>query len=261
MALYLSVFGQTLLMKNLAKTLTILSAFLFIGCALPRPISKLTTEHHTESKWVVGRQFVTKSKEGVSVTLAYYKNEGDQLIFDALLENRSDVPILANPNWISILSLNASGDTTQIINAIDPEGMLLDYDKEASRQEAHIANQSLSNLIYSTSDLVATVSDQTNQSLNTEERNGRYNNREFWYNQRQADYDRSEAYLESIKNTRLYWEEIPIRKTTVGPNEFIDGKLFFPRDENASTYIIEFQFPESPTKFHFRFKHELVKAF
>lgn len=248
-------------MKNLAKTLTILSTFLFIGCALPRPISKLTTEHHTESKWVVGRQFVTKSKEGVSVTLAYYKNEGDQLIFDALLENRSDVPILANPNWISILSLNSNGDTTKIINAIDPESVILDYDKAASRQEAHIANQSLSNLIYSTTDLVATVSDESNPNLTTEELNRRNADRALWYNQRQADYDRSEAYLESIKNTRLYWEEIPIRKTTVGPNEFIDGKLFFPRDENASTYIIEFQFPESPTKFHFRFKHELVKAF
>ena len=109
-------------------------------------------------------------------------------------------------------------------------------------------------------DLIATVSDETNPNVSREQADINYNKREWERQNRLADMGRQEAYLESIRNTRLYWEEAPIRRTTVGGNEYVDGRLFFNRTKNASFFRIKFVIPDAGV-FEFNYKHELIKPF
>lgn len=232
---------------------------LFSSCVSPLPISRLSPDE-AQGKWIAGRKYLTQSVGDYSLTLSFYKSDGNLLLFDALFENLSNEEIDFSPLQGRIVAQKMDKTEISTLYPIDPESKLLEYDKTESRERARLANQSISNVVIATSDLIATVAEDTNPNLSQEQANANYNQRERDGQNRLADMDRQEAYLESIKNTRLYWEEAPIRRTTVGSNEYVEGKLFFERTKEAAFYTITFDIPNAG-KFAFEFKHELIDPY
>lgn len=234
------------------STLLILSS-----CISPLPISRLNPDD-SEGKWVAGRKHVSQTNGDYSLTLSFYKSDGNLLLFDALFENFGTKEVDFSPMYARIIAQDMDKNEISKLTPLDPESKLLEYDKTVSRERARLANQSISNTVMATSDLLATVADETNPTISREQADINYNQREYDRQNRLADMDRQESYLESIKNSRLYWEEAPIRRTTVGGNEYLEGRLFFERTKEAAFYTITFELPDAGL-FSFKYKHELIK--
>ena len=230
-------------MKNSIKFIFLILLLALSGCATPLPVSQLTSGAEN-SRWVQGREYLSQTINGLTVTLSYYKNEGNLLVFDVLVDNASQRGIEVHSGQARIKSFDQNQLEIDSKNAIDPEDKLLEFDKTASRQQAQIANEAAANAVFATADLVATISDETNPNISKAEADARFNDRLLWSQDRQNDYDRQQAYLEKIKNTRLYWEEAPLRRTTVSHNEYINGRIFFERDVLATNYQISYSIPK-----------------
>ncbi|WP_420385176.1 hypothetical protein [Roseivirga sp.] len=235
-----------------------LSAIL-ISCASPLPISQLSSDE-TPGRWVAGRKYITQTQGDQSLTLSYYRNEGNMLIFDALFENQGSQAIEFSPGYAQIIGLNEEKQEISRALAIDPEEKLLEFDKSESRAKAQLSNQITSNALFATTDLIATVVEETDPQISRAETDASYNRREWDRTDRLNDINRQESYLESIRNTRLYWEEAPIRRTTVLSNEYIEGRFFFDRNNDAKFYIISFDIPDAGV-FTFQFEQQLIKPF
>lgn len=48
--------------------------------------------------------------------------------------------------------------------------------------------------------------------------------------------EKQEDYAESIKNNRLNWEQVPIRRTDILPQQFVNGRIFFEPNTVAKYY-------------------------
>ncbi len=239
---------------NLAISLSLILSLL-ISCATPQPLSKLSTES-PDSQWVSGRQYIQKEVNAIGIRLAYYKNEDDLLVFDAYIDNYSDEILELNPTHVELISLNTNKEIISTVRAVDPEKMLKDYDTQEAREKAQLANETTANAVFATTDLVATIADESNSKLSEEEKDRRFNQRLYWTNDRLANTEQQENYIEHIKNTRLYWEEIPIRRTDLKPKHFLDGRLFFNRNTQASYYQVVFHLPND--KLVFDFKQDMI---
>ena len=106
-------------MNRQLLTLLLLSALAY-SCASPIPISKLSANDN-EGKWIAGRKFITKELNGHYITLSYYRNDGDMLIFDVLYDNRSSDTLIFDPSnaLISAYAPDMFHLSTQ--KAVDPE--------------------------------------------------------------------------------------------------------------------------------------------
>jgi hypothetical protein len=213
-------------------------------------LSKLTSES-PDSRWVSGRQYLQKESLGIGVNLAYYKNEDNLLIFDAYIENFSIESIEINPTQIELISMDSNKEIISKVKAVDPEEMLTNYDKKEARVKADLANDMTTSLFLATTNLVSTIADEKDSELSEEEKDRRFNQRLYWLNDNQIDMGRQEDYIESIKNTRLYWEQVPIRRTDILPQQYLDGRVFFERNTAAKYYQIVFNLPKESLRFEF----------
>lgn len=245
-------------MKFKTIKLLLFSQLFIFACATPLPISQLVTESD-QSRWIAGRQYTQLQGKDMSIGLSYYKNEGNTLIFDVMIDNYSDQEIHIDPTSIEIVSLDQSKHVINRSLAIDPESKLLDYDRRASIQKADLANDASANFVLSATDLATTIAEERDPNLTEKEKDRRFNQRLYWDEQDELATMRKEAYLESLKNTRQYWEEAPIRKTDMGPQEYIDGKIFFHRIKSAGFYQVIFK-TATGEEFKFEFKQQIIPA-
>ena len=245
-------------MKNSIKIFVTACILGLSGCAGPLPISQLNSQQEN-GRWVQGREYLSQTIDGLTVTMSYYKNEDNLLVFDVLIDNASQRNIEVHPGQSSIKALSESKSEINFIAAVNPEDKLLEFDKTASRQQAQIANDALANAVLSTADLVSTISDESNPNVSQAEADARFNDRLLWSQDRQNDFAREQAYLEEIKNTRLYWEEAPLRRTTVGSKEYVNGRIFFERDLKAKYYQVIYSVP-NVGNFVFDYEQKVIPA-
>ncbi|GEM_PF-2747138 len=229
-------------MKNSIITLALASFLALTGCVAPLPISQLNSQE-ANGRWVSGREYLTQTQNGVTVTLSYYKNRDNVLIFDALVDNLTASDVEVTPTQFQIKALSEDLEPIMGQFAVDPEEMILRYDKDASRQQAQLANDAVANTIFATTDLVATVAESTNPNISQAEADARFNNRMLLSQDRDINFDRGQAYLEDIKNTRLYWEDAPLRRSTVSNKEYVNGRVYFEREVKAKYYQIIYELP------------------
>lgn len=238
--------------------LSALALFLIASsCVSPIPISQLSNEKE-EGRWISGRKFLSQQEGNHILTLSYYKNEGEMLIFDMLYDNRSKEEIIFNPTMASIQALSADKKLLSHEKGLDPESKLLRIDIEESRERAYEANQAISNLILTATEASLDIAQINDPELSEEEKRLATAERDRFRFERRANMADQEAYLRSIRNSRVYWEEAPVRKTTVGSNEYISGKLFFPRNREAKYYLVDIDIP-GKAKFKFEFEQEIIK--
>ena len=245
-------------MKNSIKLSLLASILLITGCITPLPISQLEPQRE-DSRWDSGREYLSQTENSVTVTLSYYRNEDNILVFDVVVDNQSGNEFEAHSGQWTITSQKFNKDTIDILAPEDPEAILLEFDKVESIQKARIANDQVTNVILATADLAATIADEANPNVSRAEANARFNNRMIWSKDRQVDLGRQSAYLNEIQNTRQYWEEAPLRRTTLGSKEYISGRLFFEREMTAKFYSIRAVIPEIGT-FTFDFEQWLIPA-
>jgi len=63
--------------------------------------------------------------------------------------------------------------------------------------------------------------------------------------------EKQEDYAENKKNTRLDWEQVPIRRTDILPQQFVNGRILFEPNTVAKYYQIVFNLPKESLRFEF----------
>lgn len=180
------------------------------------------------------------------------------LIFDVLYDNRSLENINFDPSMTSIQAWSAEKKLLSDEQALDPESKILSIDLDESRQKAHQANQSISNVILTATESTIDIAQFNDPNMTEEEKRLATAERDRFRFERRGNLADQQAYLQSIRNSRMYWEEAPVRKTTVGSNEYISGKIFLPRNRDAKYYLIDIQIP-GKAQFKFEFEQEIIK--
>ncbi len=237
---------------------------LFIGtlfitaCSTPQPVSRLVPLEPT-NKWWHGREVMELPEErGVVMDVVFQKSTQQYLILDVRVQNFSDQPVLVDPLQFSMEGL--MGDTMTSIaaplKAFDPEMILLNLDKSASREIAEGQNSASLELLSLTLDAASDIS-SIGKDEDLQERAQEMEDREI----RRADYEIEQSNrdyrLGSLAEQREYWEYETIRKTSLEPNYELKGSLFFPRQNEAS--FIHFKGVVEGRVFQVIFRQRLFK--
>jgi len=239
-------------MRRLNYILGFLLLVIVQACA-PRPVFRMTPRaKHTT--FVEGTEYVHRQRNGIKLTIAYYRHFSKLFAMDVTIENNTDSVLRVDPTQFSYDAFNyyrgpIPGDSAKVIasrRAKNPESEILKKDLAISRSVAH---QKTSNLLYgigqaltvaggAITDSTQVQQNQTAQDLQTNALNHEIGSRNRALKR------------QSLRTQRRIWQMKTIRKTDLFPGDFIQGYVFFRNEKDASGYM-----------FHYDVAHAHFKVF
>ncbi len=211
----------------------------------PRPVLRLhPLVPEPEIKWLQGKEYVKLETEESILYLAFYKQYRDYVAFDISIFNRSDEPILIQPERfyfkpLSIIVEKSRKISLDTVYAVDPEQKLLEIDKTLASRDAAYATALGYDILGSFFDVtyhLATLGkEKTEEEKQTEELQDQ--TRELNRLYRDVEYEKTVSKLES---ERSLWEFKAIRKTTLPPGFSLHGLIFFPIKYQAKEIQLNF---------------------
>jgi hypothetical protein len=220
----------------------------------PKPVYQLKPMAE-ESRWYLGQEFVKSDAENIEIAVAFERTVGSYWIFDVEIANLSDQAVLVAPEKFYIKPMQGRSDTIisagKYIYAINPEQKLLEIDKHIAREEAHYASAMGTDATISILDLfsdIATIGkEKTPEEIEQEEHEDA--EREASRTDTEIRHENS---MNQLVDMRGNWENLTLRKTTLFPGYFIDGKVYFPAKRNVN--YLELSFPVENTLSTFVFQ-------
>lgn len=106
-------------------------SLVFAHCA-PAPIVNFNVLDSDNTYWIDGQEIALESTCGIDAHMAYSHHTDDHIFFDVVLENNGDDTFLIDPSTILVTDLLSRNEFL----IIDPEAVILQKRKEASRREA-----------------------------------------------------------------------------------------------------------------------------
>lgn len=240
-------------MKNL-----ILSVFVYIlfitGCA-PEPVFRLESQQDDVLNYR-GMEYLHSEGENSSVTMAYYRHIGQQIVMDVEIVNYSDSLVqIDTPNFKYSAKheySNGSYDPLYGGTAVDPEQVILNLDLASSRAEANERTSQMLDGITVAANIASDVANAGERT--TEELNQRDNQRTREAIERSERRDHFYARVSSLNEQRAYWETEVLRKTDLYPEESIAGEVRFPVIEDAN--VVEFSVIVGGEEHHFVYQQK-----
>ncbi len=228
----------------------LLAAILYISliasCATPLPISKLEPYQPTETYWLNGTEVITQTQDQLSVEIGFLKRDGLLYSFDVLITNQSNETILIDPTLFSYKPITTRDDTLIQVNATDPEKMILNAEITASRLDAERQRKIGQGLFFGAIELAADIADEDSDYENTTLQNTTVELMEI-----DLEKDR-------VLSNQVYWENGPIRKTSLLPEHYIQGEIFMEWTKKAEIIVVTL--PIGEQIFEFPFKQTLIEV-
>ena len=156
----------------------------------------------------------------IKLLIAWDAQENYSLSFNTLIYNESKSPILVDPATAFCIlipdSSNSSIAATVRTAACDPETQLKQLNSDLIKENSSYGKQQLANAGVSILDFVATVTSKgkTDNSSN----DSLIETQEKSHNET----------ITRINKQQTYWTNTVIRKTTLLPGSFLQGKIVFP---------------------------------
>ena len=239
-------------MKKALTPLSILPVLILASCASPLPISKLTPVNPENSYWINGMEITRQTIDSVDVELGFIRREGPLYVFDVAITNRRTTPLLVNPSEFIYFSTSAKGDTLSHILAENPEHRILSEELRLAQLEADSKNNATSSLISATVELASNIAMAADaDSENEEDYTYEANHLEEAY---RINYETNQAI-----DQRSYWETSSLRKTTLFPEHYIQGQVFFKWTQNADQIWV--LLPVENIEFEFMYRQHLYRAY
>lgn len=241
-------------MKAILQVATL--AFFLSSCAAPQPVSRLNPLQEPVY-WSYGAKFVQlPAQEDLQMEVAFIRSTAQHLLFEVTLQNRSNQTFLVTPEVFRLQPLGIDRRPLPVaaLPAADPEQILLELDKQESKQVAEDANQATIAMLNSALNIVEDIS-STSKSVDAEERALRMQERQeddAYYANREYE---NEMELISISEQRSYWANNTIRRTHLKPGFEMTGLVFFPRYNDAS--LLEARFPVEHLEFSVPYRQVL----
>ncbi|MGM0744731.1 hypothetical protein [Rhodohalobacter sp.] len=234
------------------KTLLVIafiSTILIFGCA-PEPVFRLESQEDDVLNYR-GMEYLHSEGENSSVTMAYYRHIGQQVVMDVEIVNYSGSLVqidTANFKYSAKREYpNGSYDPLDGGTAIDPEQVILDLDLASSRAEANERTSQVLDGITVAANIASDVASAGERTA--EEQNQRDNQRTREAIERSERRDQFYARVSSLNEKRAYWETEVLRKTDLYPEESIAGEVRFPMVEDAN--VVEFSVIVGDEEHHF----------
>ena len=225
------------------------------GCS-PKPVFRM--EPATEkTEFSQGTEYLYLEKDGIEVTLSYYRHLGKYFVMDVEIVNDTDSVLRVDPQqfgydaykFTSVVIPWDSKNKMTSSKAVNPEKELLKTDKAIARKKA---NQNTAALLFAIGQAAYIGSAIAADS--EEEREEIYEQSEETYTSYENNQYRRNLEKQWLRDKREVWEIDALRITDLYPGEYIRGYLFFDNQPNARGYIIRFEPGEKVFNFFFQQK-------
>ncbi len=256
--------------KGLLIIGTALIAVQMSGCMVETETLYRADPVSTNTVWQSGEEFQTKTKDSLTVSIAFENELGGALTFYMVVGNLGPDTVLAAPErfyfygpyqkvsgrWIYQLGITEY-DTSRGIDttyAINPESQLAAINSQVTQANATYSTNNTLNAAAALLNLVGDVATIGKNKTEEQQRNEEHQQRsvEKSETENQINY---ESRINQLNNERDYWQSATLRKTTLFPNTAIGGKVCFPVNPYAQAFklivpidttTIEFDFKQSP---------------
>lgn len=245
-------------LKIKISTILIILPILFGCISMPNPVYKLkATSIDKDGFWVNGREYHNLRNENIEMDISFDEVKRDLLSFDVIITNIRDENITIDQDIIkaafdireAIYEEKYNGYTQKkvkvetgefkeyvfIDEAIDPETVILDLEKEIKQTESLYesikSSNSAANLLDAIVD-IATIGSKTSEELEEDrlkDKRRRENN--------MRTEQKYEKEIINLRNDKELWENQSIRKNTLKPEDSIRGKIYFEIPENINKFI------------------------
>lgn len=221
----------------------ILAMLSMTSCFTPKPVIRLKADE-PKTTWDKGKEYISYKMGEYEVHTSYFGCDNNNLIFDIEVVNVDGEEFLVAPENIK-LHLGQWNNAAQnvsfgnAISAIDPEMQLLKFDLEASKAEAASKNAGIAAVgIFAAAiplAIVAAKSDADNEKNNKQ---SDVSNTELVstgvnlaLTANEVNQNLQEIKIQSMNDSKYYWETASLRKTTLSPGYSIRGLVYFPIPE------------------------------
>jgi hypothetical protein len=200
------------------KFITLAIITVIISCSIP-PVRKVQLLE-PESFWYNGNNYAKIERDSIKLLMAWDCQDNNNLSFNTLIYNESKNSILVDPavafNILIPDSAKNSLPATVKTAAYDPETKLKQLNSDLLKENSEFSKQQLSNVGVSILDFVATVTSKgkTDNSSN----DSLFETQEKSHNETMG----------RINEQQTFWTNAVIRKTTLLPGSFLQGKIVFP---------------------------------
>lgn len=201
-------------------------AMLFSACTLQQPIKNVEPVS-TAGMWKNGIQYVESTQPSSVVLVGFLHYDNDGYVFDAVITNNGNQPILFEPNKIQCSELDESNQALRTLNAIDPETKITQVTKDLQFEEEEPIGFALLQIAGTTVDLF----DGPDTPEEREERKER----------EQAEAAQEDRIARLRREKEKYTQEL-IRKHQLNAGEVVSGKLICPKFQ-SNTATLQLQIP------------------
>jgi len=227
---------------NLSKVI-IFILLLFVNYCSQHPIYRYKVSSLDETKcFYRGREIISTDIEDVTVIISFEDQVRDELIFNLSILNLSNKAVDVDPAKIffeiqKTYPADYYGNEKVAYNSIDPEQKLISLNKQITNLNSAKQTTDMVNTFVCLADLVKEISELGEEkspdelyaeTVQDQERTQMIASQEMYY-QNNLNY---------LIDTKYYWENLVLRRTTLYPNNEISEYVHFPLDENAREILI-----------------------
>jgi hypothetical protein len=247
---------------------TFVLAVLISGCAEPEMLYHATPVSD-DTVWYSGREFVTQTKDSVTVSVAFENEFNGVLTFYVVVGNNGSQAVLVSPENINCAGsyhdvraiYNSRTDVTRYdtvssadtLYALDPETQLQGIDRQMAQANATYSNQTGLNVAAGLLQIVGDVA-TIGQQKSREEIHREDESRRSIQESQESNNVNYSLQSASLADQRAYWESVALRKTTLFQYNAIGGKVRIPAVSMAG--VLNLFIPVGPNVFTFEFSQK-----
>jgi len=239
----------------------------------PKPIFRLHSDHDKHDKEDIvlyrGMEYLISHGEYSAAIIAYYRHLNNLVIMDLEIINHSDEMVRVDPTDVSFKAYRTKNDGVgnpddkdrkqDLIaegTAMDPEKMLLNIDKQTSREKAKGRTNLVLESISASMDLAIGLSSAANEATNKHTLHETQRTREAieWAERRENIYRN----VSSLSERRAYWEAEAFRATDLQSGESIAGEISSPLVKKST--MLEISIPVGEDEHIFVYKQKKSDA-
>lgn len=229
------------MLKNLAP---VLLAVLFGSCT---PVAVYTINPvGPVSAWNKGKEVLTSTSHGVSVSISLEKKTDDSLIYNVEILNQTGDKILIAPEQFYYEFFSSSYALSPKYFAYDPEKQILSEEKRINYLEREMSNNDTEDLVVGIFGLIDTFSSHGETRKEREERHNYYDRIE---RNSENEEQRLKESINEHKEKMKYLAANTIRKTTLASNQIISGIISFPSKKRAGNIKISLPIGDAEISF------------
>ena len=222
-------------------------SFLSVSCYVPSFNVYNLRVKHNDTIWFNGKELVKLSKNNIEVIVNFNDTKHGIISFDLSIANYTDKPRLISPEEFYCSVTNRLNEK-RIINALNPEEMIFNYNKQLEKLYAENKSDNKAELLFSLFDLAEDIHNVNRTKDEINQNKAEREAQEEMYDKKEEKYMNNVAH---INNECSLLQNKALRKTTLFPSQKISGKLFFKIPRSTVNLVLFFPIGNSKLKLEY----------